>query len=383
MKAPASQNISLVVIYNSSNYYPPTLNAIEILSDYYHKVIVVELDNYSGEDFNHPENVIIHRTNYSNTTIRNRVATFIQFTRQIRKVIKEEKPQMVLFYDAEAALAVYLATRGIKRKPLLWYHVHDTADKKYIIKYSLNDWSLRLEKQIINQLAFFSLPSNERKHHFDLSEFQGQYAFIPNYPLKKIFSEYTTTPPKEEIILVYQGRICEGRGIEEIIRLLPLKIDGKEVRLHLIGLVSSRFQQKLNEIALSNGSEKFVSFLGMIPHRTLPSYTYSCHIGLAIYTADDNMHSTLGTASNKAYEYTACGLPFLYFNNTHFKYHFRDMPWAFSTDLSETSLKEAMKTILDNYEKLSSAARTEFMKELNYEKVFTPLVEKIIEIPNG
>lgn len=379
LKDLAGEN-ALVVIYNSADLYPPTLNAIDILADHYEKVDLIELDNFSGEPSVLPENVNRLSLSHSNINIPSRIRSFYRFILEIRKKLNKAKPSLILFYDAEAALAVLTALMGRIKVPVLWYHVHDTADKKYIRKYSLNDYSLRFQKRIFPKLSVFTLPAEERKSHFDLSGFKGYYACIPNYPLRKSISNHQSTPPQREIILVYQGRVCEGRGLEEVIKTLPFYINGMPVKLKLIGYVPGSFRSMMEKLIEEQGIKELVSFEGVVQNRRLPELTSKCHIGLAIYTSTDNIHSTLGTASNKSYEYMACGLPFLYFKNPHFDHHFDKMDWAASTDLSTISIRSALERLVGNYSKLSNAAKKEFAEQRNYEKVFTPVLERIMKL---
>jgi phospholipid N-methyltransferase len=98
------------------------------------------------------------------------------------------------------------------------------------------------------------------------------------------------------------------------------------------------------------------------------------HIGLAIYKNVDILNTTLGTASNKVYEYTASGLPFLYFDTPHFRKYLEVMSWAFPTDLSPESVTRSIQYIDQHYVSLSTSAREEFLVSRNYEKVFQPIV---------
>lgn len=377
MKDKTERETVIVVIYNSIQLYPPTLNAIEILSEYYNRIVVIELDNYEKKGVSVNEKAVSYKIPYQKGALLQRGNVFVRFTYEIHKRLKIENPHLILVYDSTAALAMTFALTFTKIDAKIWYHVHDTADKKYVIPFSLNYFSLKLEYLLLKKAHIFSLPSQERKYQFDLTKFKGKYYFLPNYPLRSKYINYKTLPPKNEVIVLYQGQICPGRGIEELIRILPISIDGINIKLWAIGFVSQEYKVLLDKLIKSRNCENMVSFLGLIPPRNLPVYTSQCHIGMAIYTANDNMHSTLGTASNKTYEYAACGLPYLYYQNEHFKHHFIDKPWAVPTDLSALSLQKAIAHILKNYEALSYGARTDFLEVRNYETVFEPILETV------
>lgn len=50
----------------------------------------------------------------------------------------------------------------------------------------------------------------------------------------------------------------------------------------------------------------------------------------------------------------------------------------FFTDLSEASLLAVLGQIVDCYEAASAAAVRDFQQEFNYEKVFVPVLERVI-----
>jgi hypothetical protein len=110
----------------------------------------------------------------------------------------------------------------------------------------------------------------------------------------------------------------------------------------------------------------------------LPGITNTCQIGLAIYTRTDITNSTLGTASNKIFEYAALGLPVLYYDNEHFRKHLGNYSWAVPTKTSGEALKKSLEYIAGNYEELSRQARQDFLSTLNFEYRFEP-VRQFIE----
>lgn len=62
----------------------------------------------------------------------------------------------------------------------------------------------------------------------------------------------------------------------------------------------------------------------------------------------------------------------------HFRQYLGNREWAFFTDLSETSLLAVLGQIVDRYEAASAAAVRDFQQEFNYEKVFVPVLERVI-----
>jgi glycosyltransferase involved in cell wall biosynthesis len=88
----------------------------------------------------------------------------------------------------------------------------------------------------------------------------------------------------------------------------------------------------------------------------------------------DNVRKTLGTASNKIYEYAASGLPVILYDNAQFRKYLEHYDWTFFTDGSVTSLKEIIQEIVLNYSKISGSSRDSFESELNFENKFNQVI---------
>jgi len=165
------------------------------------------------------------------------------------------------------------------------------------------------------------------------------------------------------------------RGIEEIIKLLPLKINNKNVKLVLKGFLRPDYEKMLKKLVEGANITDEVEFIGLTPYQEIANITCSCHIGIAIFSKNDVMNQTLGTASNKIYEYAACSLPILYYNNAHFTHHLGHLNWAFGTDVSNKSLISSIEEIDNNYDQLSASAKKSYLEDLNFEHHFQPVVE--------
>lgn len=370
--------IALVAIYNGVDYYPPTINAIDELAVQYDRVIVLELGNYiHGKSF-YKDNVMFHSVIYKPRSYGSRLKTYLRFINQMRTILKKEFPSLILFYDPPSAFAAYLTTLGKKQQYILWYHNHDTIDKATLPKWSIGYLTWIFEEKIINHLSVFSLPAEERKLLFNLKNFKGRYVLIPNFPSQKRYGKvHVEGNTGDPIKLLYQGRISPGHGIEEVIGILSKKVHGKKLHLVLKGIISPSYKDELEKLMRRHGVKDAISFESYKPYSDLPAFTVTHHIGLAIYTGRDDMNSTLGTASNKVYEYTACGMPFLYFDNEHFRSHYAGMDWAFPTDLTESNLLQCLEKIELDYKRISGLAKQAFLEKLNFEAVFAPVVRQL------
>ena len=234
---------------------------------------------------------------------------------------------------------------------------------------------MKQEKKYFTQLDVFSLPANEREQYFPMNKLKGKYFFIPNFPKRSFMQQFGRAKQSADVIrLIYQGRLSEGHGFEDIIDILPQTVNGKQLQLVLKGFIDEAYLDRLRKQAVDNGVEKQLIFHGPSAYIEVPRLTATCHIGLAIHYKADIMTTTLGTSSNKTYEYAALGLPVILLDNPHFKEHLGQFSWASFTDGSGPSLIKCIEEIDNNYSQLSGSAHADFEQRLNFECNFQPAV---------
>jgi len=103
-------------------------------------------------------------------------------------------------------------------------------------------------------------------------------------------------------ILVYQGMLSEGRGLEKTIVALRQLPD-----FYLILLGSGKILYHLQEMARLNGVKDKVIFKGIVPYQELLNWTASADIGLNLI--EDIAFSYKLALPNKMFEYCMAGIP--------------------------------------------------------------------------
>ncbi|MFQ5446055.1 MAG: glycosyltransferase [Saprospiraceae bacterium] len=377
----------VVGLYGHPEAYPPTLNALNELSGLFDEVDVL-FRPHCAVEWDYPANVKLHPSGAAMSPreqealpLPKRWGLVVNFIKDMAKLCKEKKTKVILLYDPLALMAFLIARVFLHNPPfIVWYHNHDVLEANQK-RFSLNWCARSVEKKAFLRLNIFSLPSNERKEFFPMKNFQGKYFFLPNLPAVSFYSQFQNTANEHSAFrIIFQGHIDAGHGIEEILNLMPANVTGKPIHLVLKGWIRDRYKTVLTQIIEARGLRNDVEFAGYTAYQELPKLTASCHAGLAIHTKADIMNKTLGTASNKIYEYAAVGLPLLYFDNPHFNEHLEKYEWAFATDLSAHSLKYCFEQISARQAELSRAARKDFMTRLNYECHFQPLRQYLEEL---
>lgn len=346
--------------------------------------VIVLTRNQMEDDFPYPSNVIIFKTgNQVDVKISERksipwkLLSFMQFVWATKNLIRQHKPAWVINYDNIPLFATHLARKIGSRKFRWWYHNHDISELKKQSIFSIGWMATRNEKKSFRHLDIFSLPADERKIHFPELRRGCVYFFIPNYPSGLFFKQfYQPRKPEQEMKLIFQGSISTGHGLEEIIKsILPISIMDKNFKLVLKGRVAPDYKLDLISLAGQFGVADKLEFFPVTPYKEVPRLASTCHIGIGIHTGTDIMNTTLGTSSNKIYEYAGLGLPVLLYDNMHFRQHLGQYTWAIFTDCSLASLKQSLEHIIVNYPLLSGNAVNDFENNLNFEYYFNGVLD--------
>lgn len=95
----------------------------------------------------------------------------------------------------------------------------------------------------------------------------------------------------------------------------------------------------------------------------------------------------MGTASNKIYEYAACGLPVIVSDQPNYREHLANESWVrFADPDNPKSIASAVEDIMSDFNKYQAmclAARQAFEEKYNYESAFYPLFKTIQELVCG
>jgi len=250
----------LVTIYNPVDLFPPTINAIKALSKQYTSVTLLTNGLAADKRWIFPENVTVHYINNwpaddAKSGLVSNIKRFAKYLFKLKDLMKANNFNLVLLCEPHAALAYRLiAKAGRKKKNVLWYHNHDIFEMSRMRKYSLGWFAAGAEQKIFPMLSVFTLPANERKVYFPMQQLAGRYFFLPNYPSIALYSRYHAKKTvKDEVKLLYQGKITEGHGLEELLLLLPEKINGEKITLHIKGPGDKSYISKPYKLAACPG----------------------------------------------------------------------------------------------------------------------------------
>lgn len=162
-------------------------------------------------------------------------------------------------------------------------------------------------KKIWSMLASFAIPKTDLAYTVGPAlakifkeRYHKAFGVIRNLPLPQ---ETRETIPHDSPILLYQGMLNEGRGLEYLIEAMHF-LPG-QVRLLIAGEgdLSLQLRAQVN----SAGLESRIQFLGMLKPEVLSALTGKATIGLNLL--ENKGLSYYYSLANKAFDYIQAGLP--------------------------------------------------------------------------
>ncbi|MCX7879995.1 MAG: glycosyltransferase [Ignavibacteria bacterium] len=134
-----------------------------------------------------------------------------------------------------------------------------------------------------------------------------EYLVIKNLPRKFQFDEEKNLKKDlnlsdENILLIYQGVLLKGRGLEQSIKALTY-----DNNLHLALIGDGQYKERLAELANMLELSSRVYFLGFIPYEKLLCYTKVADIGLCLVEPISLSYKL--ALPNKLFEYIQAKIP--------------------------------------------------------------------------
>ncbi|WP_088815939.1 MULTISPECIES: glycosyltransferase [Listeria] len=190
----------------------------------------------------------------------------------------------------------------VKRKKLIFdSHEVNTSRSGYDSKiyHIIEKWLIHFPDCVIHE--------NETRAKY----IRRIYGFTPeviyNYPFfeenrDKVALHERLQIPENELLLLYQGGLQIGRGLENLLAAAPYIERGT-----IVFIGDGKLKYKLMEITKQQGLTNRVKFLDKVPVQELPSYTRNAYVGFQLL--NNTCFNHFSAASNKLFEYMMAGVP--------------------------------------------------------------------------
>lgn len=248
--------------------------------------------------------------------------------------------------DLDTLPANYLASR-IKRKPLVYdSHEYFTEVPELIGRPVVRAIWIGLERLLVPKVdAAYTVCDSIAEVYRDLYDID--FKVVRNLP---VCSPIEKTEPPEKIkgqpkIILYQGALNMGRGIEAAIRAMQF-LDGAELWLAGDGDISTQLRKFVIELKL----ELKVKFLGRLPLQELQEVTSQADLGISL--EEDLGLNYRFALPNKLFDYIQAGVPVLVSNLPEMRRIVEHYQIGLIADTHQRKeLAEIMKTALFDQEK--------------------------------
>jgi len=264
------------------------------------------------------------------------------------------------------------------------YHEHDSPGG--MPTRGLARLVLGARRRLAARAAVCILPNVERARWFDAETGQGERTIcVWNCPTLD-----EVGPPREpwngpDLWLLYHGSIVPSRlpmGVLGALAKLPAS-----VRLRVVGYETAGhigYARELLEVARSLGLAGRVEIVDPVPRHLLFRQAKWADVGLALmpkFAEDRNQRAMVG-ASNKPFDYLACGVVPLVSDLPEWREAYVEPGYGLACDPGDpSSIAAAVRGLLGEPEKMRAMGergRQRVLREWNYDRQFMPVLERIV-----
>jgi glycosyltransferase involved in cell wall biosynthesis len=390
MSIPTDRPALLAGIYLNPDYYPPTFNAVNLLRRDFRVHLICR--NHQAPFRQWPTDVEIRRLGQYGTMEQRKALSaaakfreYRAFIGAARAAVETIRPSVIYAWEP-FAFAAFCRAGAIRRGIPIVYHLHELPEENSSLA-SMRTWVHKYALKRARRAAAMIFPEANRAAYYLRAAGDSRPAIVaPNCPARDFL-----TVAEAEIAamaerrrrsreIVYIGSIGpEHCNLEAALALRHLRPD---TRVALIGWAHEDFAAELARAAADAG-DRF-AMLGALPHHCLPERALRASIGLAMYKPLNKNLEYMASATNKLFEYAACGLPVIVPDLPNYRDFLRGERWvAYADPYDPASIARAAESLLadaDEYARKSVAARHYFTERYHYEKVFEPLLNRIREL---
>lgn len=208
--------------------------------------------------------------------------------------------------DLNTLLQGYVSAKLKFKKKKLIYDSHEVQTSR--TGYDSKFYGI-YERFLIRYIDAMIVENNTRALHNE--EIYGFYPYVVhNYPFK---NKYTKDIDRKYIhkvlelhenekVLLYQGGIQTGRGLENLVKAMPFIKEGT-----LVFIGDGRIKNDLETLVEKLDLGEKIKFIPKVPLHELPKYTNSAYLGFQVL--NNVCFNHYSASSNKLFEYIMSNVP--------------------------------------------------------------------------
>lgn len=367
----------LYIQYTNPAAYPPLEHSSQILAESGWEILFLGVAIAGAEKLTFPRNahIRVRSLGYPRSGWRQKIH-YAAYCMWAIGCFFVWRPHWVYVSDSLACLPGWCISLFPWAKVI--YHEHDLPSKDGGQLSNFMRFVLRCRTWLANSCTFAILPNQARAAHFiESTGTSGPVLKVWNCPSRTNVIDLAPHCMESELILVFAGSIVPARlqkAVLDAISMVPepmkLRIIGYESALH------PGYVEQLLAYARDLGIAEQIEYLGPVPHANLYRQLQECSIGLSLipsHSADWN-EQTMPGASNKPFDYLACGLPVIVSDDPAWKAMYVDTDCGTACNPKDpASIAAALQQYVSQREKIQQqgeVGRQRILGEWNYEAQF-------------
>ena len=370
----------LYVQYTNPCGYPPVLHSAEILATRGWEVLFLGTQALGFETWRPPvrPGIRFKHLAYSDSTWK-RALQYPGFCLWCLFWTLRWRPAWI--YASDMAACIPMLLLRVFAGARILYHEHDSPPVDG--KEASGWWSricLSARRETARIAEFCILPNENRARVFQKQTgTRKEVKVVWNTPLRSEVSA-PKRHPEGCLKLLYHGSIVPARIPLTVIH--AIKKMRYPVVLRVVGyetLGSLGYMEHLRRTAVELGIPEALEFIGVLQRDELMVYCQTCDAGLAIVhsPADSNLVDLLG-ASNKVFDYMACGLALIVPQAPGWQAFF---PYGMACDPTDAdSIAAALRYYCEHPAEMrlmGERGRQRILEQWNYEMGFGPVLDLI------
>jgi glycosyltransferase involved in cell wall biosynthesis len=263
------------------------------------------------------------------------------------------------------------------------YHEHDSlttkADSLFI------SWCLQAREKLARRAKFCILPNQQRADLFALqTQINHRVICIWNCPSKQELPHPNILNNKDELWLWYHGSIVPTQLPSSIIKALANLPENVKLRIAGYETIGHRgYVQELQTLANTIGIGDRIQYVGTLSKRSeLLEWCSKCNIGLSLFIKPTREPMT--GASNKPFDYLACGLPLVVSDLPDWKQMYVEPGYALACNPEDVnSIADVLRWYLEHpleMKAMGEKGRQRILNEWNYETQFDPVFKQLSRV---
>ncbi|MDF1696372.1 MAG: glycosyltransferase [Saprospiraceae bacterium] len=301
---------------------------------------------------------------------------YLEYNIRVLLFALQYKVEVIYSVDLDTLLACGSAARMTKSKL-----IHD-AHEYFVEVPELTGKSLK--KAVWNRLGNYFIPKcdlsisvNQELSDILSKKYKSPFQVIRNVPSLKTYIETNQRSGiNSKKVILYQGVLNAGRGLEEVISAMPLL--GEDYVLRIAG--EGDISNQLRGLADSLNVMDKVQFLGWLNPEDLRKETLNATMGLNLLSGDSlNYHYSL---ANKFFDYMHAEVPSINMNFPVYARICATYPVGLCIDLlTKEAIKNAIELLGENQIEIDQmkSACIEAKKQYNWESESQKLIQYLNE----